>query len=196
MKRSAADESLDAVVLPDGLETIGSRAFAGSGVTSVNLPASLTYIADDAFEGTNLVNVDVEENCYAYRWAVEHGFLGWEWRRLPDDTIEILAYSGNLSTIMVPSRISGYPVKSIGSQAFSGNPSMRSVSVPDGVTDIGNKAFYDCPKLREVNLPDTVRSIGTQLFCYCPQLTRVNIPIHITELPRAMFMCPSTVMWW
>lgn len=42
---------LDTAVLPEGLETIGAKAFAESSLTSVNLPASLTSIAADAFDG-------------------------------------------------------------------------------------------------------------------------------------------------
>ncbi len=173
------------MVIPEGAERIESKAFAESGVTSVTLPSSLTYIADDAFEGTGLTDIEVEENCYAYRWAVEHGYIGWEWRRLPDDTIEILSYTGSLTSVTVPSRIANLPVKSIGSEAFYSHPTLRSVTVPDGVTAIGNKAFYDCPKLRDVSLPDTVRSVGTQLFCYCASLARVKHPKgHNRTAPR------------
>lgn len=109
--------------------------------------------------------------------------------RLPDDSAEILGYTGSLITVTVPSSIAGLRVRSIASEAFYSHPNLRGVTVPDGVTDIGNKVFYDCPKLREVSLPDTVRSMGTQVFCYCPSLTRANIPAGITELPRATFMC-------
>ena len=42
--------SLDEVVLPEGIETIGSRAFADSSVASINLPSSITYIADDSLQ--------------------------------------------------------------------------------------------------------------------------------------------------
>ena len=46
------DGSLETVILPESIRTIGSKAFAGSGVTTVNLPDSLEYIADDAFDDT------------------------------------------------------------------------------------------------------------------------------------------------
>ena len=37
------------LVIPEGMESVGSRAFADSGLTEITLPATLTAIADDAF---------------------------------------------------------------------------------------------------------------------------------------------------
>lgn len=69
------DASLEAVVLPEGLETIGSKAFAGTGLTAVNLPFSLEDIADDAFDGPEKVSITAEEGSYAYDWAVAYGYI-------------------------------------------------------------------------------------------------------------------------
>ena len=66
------DQSLETVVLPEHIETIGSKAFAESGVTAVNLPDSLTFIADDAFDASD-PTLRVFEVSYAHRWAIEHG---------------------------------------------------------------------------------------------------------------------------
>ncbi len=63
------------VVLPDGLERIGKRAFVGSGLTAVALPASVTYIADSAFEALDGLTVTAQENTYAYRWAALNGYI-------------------------------------------------------------------------------------------------------------------------
>lgn len=47
----AGDFSVTEVYLPDGIERIGSRAFADTGLTQIYLPDSLTDIAEDAFDG-------------------------------------------------------------------------------------------------------------------------------------------------
>lgn len=45
----AGDTSLSSVVLPQGIEEIGPRAFAASSVTEISIPAGIRRIAEDAF---------------------------------------------------------------------------------------------------------------------------------------------------
>lgn len=61
------DRSLDEVLLPAGLLSIESMAFAESWIRSVNLPASLEFIADDAFDHTDIQSVTASEDSYAYK---------------------------------------------------------------------------------------------------------------------------------
>ncbi len=70
------DTSLDEVVLPEGLQRIESRAFAGSSVALLNLPSTLEYIAEDAFEDceNGLEIIGVEGNNYAWNWGRDHGY--------------------------------------------------------------------------------------------------------------------------
>lgn len=67
--------AIQRVTLPEGVEEIQRRAFAGSGVTEINLPSSLKSIADDAFADTPLAKVSATEGTYAYNWAVAHGYI-------------------------------------------------------------------------------------------------------------------------
>ena len=62
------DWSLDEVTLPEGLKTIGKRAFADSSLARINLPESLNEIAADAFDETGNVDFEVREDTYAYDW--------------------------------------------------------------------------------------------------------------------------------
>lgn len=64
------------LVLPDGLVSIGARAFADCAeLLNVYLPASLTDIADDAFEGcSDQVTFICPEGSAAQQYAQEHGF--------------------------------------------------------------------------------------------------------------------------
>ena len=45
------DTNLDEIVLPEGIISIYSKAFANSSVSRIYLPNSLLYIADNAFDG-------------------------------------------------------------------------------------------------------------------------------------------------
>ena len=69
------DTSLNAVIVPDGTEVIGSEAFAHSGVKTVTLPGSLYSIADNAFDGCDNLAVNAQEGTYAYAWAVKNKFI-------------------------------------------------------------------------------------------------------------------------
>ncbi len=66
------DDSLDKVNLPEGLETVESKAFALSSIKAINLPDSISYIADDAFDGCNISSVSVNEGTYSFDYAVRH----------------------------------------------------------------------------------------------------------------------------
>jgi len=68
-------ESIGEVVLPEGIEEIGARAFAESSLLAINLPTSLLYIADDAFAGCGELVVSVVGGTYAYDWAVLQGII-------------------------------------------------------------------------------------------------------------------------
>ena len=65
--------ALDRVVVPDGVKSIGSQAFAGSSLTSINLPRSITSIADDAFANSPDVKATVKAGSYAMTYCAENG---------------------------------------------------------------------------------------------------------------------------
>ena len=91
-------------------------------------------------------------------------------------------YKGSGGSVTVPSKIGSSAVTSIGSGAFSGNTSLKSVSLPVGVKKIGQEAFADCTALTSVSLPSTLESIGVGAFYGCSSLGSVNIPSGVTSL--------------
>ena len=63
------------VIFPEGIEEIGPRAFADSGITEIVLPASLKTIAKDAFQNSSLAAVTAPAGSAGYRWAVVQGYI-------------------------------------------------------------------------------------------------------------------------
>lgn len=69
----------------------------------------------------------------------------------PPKTVTITKYTGTESTVILPSKISSWPVTKIGEDAFQDNTTITSVTIPASVTEIGSNAFADCTNLTSVN---------------------------------------------
>lgn len=94
---------------------------------------------------------------------------------LDDGTVEITSYNGSDDDVVIPSKIKGKKVTSIGAWAFEEyiqGPgfNIKSVVIPDTVTSIGSEAFGNCENLKKVTLPSSVTSIGTYAFSGTPWL--------------------------
>ena len=141
-------ESIQTVLLPDGVTNIGNYAFSGcTGLTSVTLPDSVTSIGDGVFSGcSGLTSVTI-----------------------PDSVTSIGSYAFSsctgLTSVTIPEGVT-----SIGNYAFYHCAGLTSVTIPDSVTSIDNYAFYDCTGLRTVTLPKTLTELGYDAFRGCSEL--------------------------
>ena len=101
-------------------------------------------------------------------------------------TASVTGYSSLSGAVTIPSIINDgtntYNVTSIGDNAFMGNPSLSSVTIPSSVTIIGVSAFRLCTSLSSVTIPNSVTSIGDSAFYVCMSLSSVTIGSNVTSI--------------
>jgi len=97
---------------------------------------------------------------------------------------------------VIPAAINGYPVTSIGIQAFSpaffGLTNLTSVIIGTNVTSIGKFAFNSCMNLTNVTIPVSVTTIDASAFAGCQNLLNITIPNNLGVIgAQAFFSCQS-----
>lgn len=99
-----------------------------------------------------------------------------------------VAYSPSASgNITIASSYEGYPVTTIGEEAFEDCSGLTNVTIPDSVTSVGDDAFYYCSGLTSVTIGNSVTSMGEDAFQYCSGLTSVTIPNSVTNISEYAF---------
>ncbi len=79
-------------------------------------------------------------------------------------------YSAPIKSIKLPSTL-----KIIGQNAFA-NTSLRTVTIPEGVTELGTACFHDSYQLKEIIIPNSVVKIGSGCFTNCKALKSATLP--------------------
>ena len=156
-------EALETVQIPDTVTLIGSNAFnTCTSLSDLHLPASLEQLGEKAFRDTIALKY-----VYLPRELTGHGSLSF--------------YNSGIEHIDIADGIT-----KIG-RTFEGLPELRSVSLPDSLTEIGASAFEGAVTLGSVTLPPTLESIGNAAFCGCSSLRRVTIPKTVRSIGRSAF---------
>ena len=117
--------------------------------------------------------------------AATEGYYTYE---VSNGEVTITDVSSSISgDIRIPSTLGGYPVTTIGEDAFSDCTRLTSVEIGDSVTTIGEGAFYYCSRLTSVEIGDSVTTIGNFAFSDCTRLTSVEIPDSVTTIGKRAF---------
>ena len=105
--------------------------------------------------------------------------------KVENNSITILKYNKECGLdVVIPTKIDGYPVKSISAHAFT-HMSLTSVKFPNTIVTIGTEAFYNS-KLTSVSFPETLRTIGNRAFAK-NQLTELPDISMVTSLGSGVF---------
>ena len=91
-------------------------------------------------------------------------YNGYYYNKNNDRTADITGYDGDAEELVIPRKIGSYQIKSISDNAFKDCTTLKSVTIPTGVTDVGSYAFLNCNNLKSVTIPSSVTNIGQYTF--------------------------------
>lgn len=106
-----------------------------------------------------------------------------EWQYVEElGGVEIRNYRGTDEVISIPSQLGGYPVKSIGTSAFSGSSFLQTLILPDTVTTVKDYAFRNCPILGSITFSASLTSIGASAFENAGMVTSLSLPASLKSI--------------
>lgn len=190
------DTSLEAVILPENVQKIGSRAFADSTITAIWLPASLSYIADDAFDGCKNLSVTAPEGSYAHSWAQNAGLIPSPTQTPPGDgsvsgTADGVSWQLKDGILLIagngPVRDYTIPTKGDVPPWYEHRFDITALVVEEGITALGNYSFCYLEALVSVSLPSSLKTLGTGVFYNCSALPSVTLPSGLTAMGMSVF---------
>lgn len=66
-------------------------------------------------------------------------------------------------------------VETIGDYAFKGCSSLKTIIIPQYVSEMGNYVFQDCTNLESIRISASVSKIGSRVFAGCPNLKSIVV---------------------
>ena len=184
---------VESVILEDGIEAIGNRAFRYVGASSLTLPQGLTHIGADAFADCRALT--------QIRWPAEgslksigeRAFLGCSSLtelHLTGDDLELGTYAFAYAQVQ---RVSlGAGVSSVGEMAFIGCHKLETLHIGQDVTYMGPDALREAGggpygTAVQITFDESCRLTALSAYVFCTALQDTTLPVCITRIERCAF---------
>lgn len=187
---------LEAVSLPESLETIGASAFRGAGLKELVLPANVHSIGSYAFAGEG--HEEWWDPYSYYPGSTSNSTSDWDLH---------CRYDGQLQKVVIPAHsrlteiaegtfarnkqlkdlsILGDSIAYIDWGAFAGC-GMDTLVLPPHLTALSTLSFGYCDKLKYIAMPNSLTEIADNAFMGCQNLDNVQFPVKLTSIGHHAF---------
>ncbi len=150
-------KTIETVILPDSMTSIGENAFCNSSIQYVTLPQNIVKIPDFCFKDSSLKEIQMNDE------ITEIGKYAFE--------------NTKISTLTLPSELI-----TIKDNAFCSCQNIRYVKFNDKLEELGDRAFNYCSNLIKVDTNQGLKSIGGYCFENSGKLEFILIPKTVTFL--------------
>ena len=103
-----------------------------------------------------------------------------------EDELGVLYSADGIRLIEAPSDLESYQIKEgtkvICDSAFRWKFGLKTIHIPNSVTQIGENAFSSCRSLQSIHIPNSVTQIGKNAFSSCSSLQTINISNFVRHI--------------
>lgn len=152
--------------IPEGVETIGSKAFAMTDLSKIEIANSVKVIEDFAFYGCKLANITIPTNIVkigenAFCQNNNLSVVNFEAIKCQPNTQKASPFAQCMSLISVNF---GENVKEVPNAMFLGCNELKYVTFSSSIENIGNEAFKECSSLSYIEIPSSIQKVGAFAF--------------------------------
>lgn len=206
--------SLEHIVLPSGLRTIGNSAFQNCSLMAMEeLPDGITSIGDYAFSNCSRITISRLPNALTKTGYMAFGdcvsiksitagpnlidmgqstFSSCDLLEYADLSLSRLTtlrscsfyINENLQTLLLPSTLEAIDYRAL---AITG---LKTIDLPGNVSSFGEGAFYQSD-LRAITIGEGLKSFDKEIFAECRKLVAVNLPSTLGSVGSGVFQSAS-----
>ena len=170
--------SLEEISIPNSVEYIGASAFQRcDSITSITIPDSVTCIENDTFSGCKLLKNIVLPN--GITKIGTNAFSGTAFYNDGENWKDGVLYLG--SYLITASTTTDNEL-----QQIRGILPTEYI-IKNGTTIIADRAFYRCANLKSIELPESITEIGIEAFRLCENMNSINIPVNVKTIQEGTF---------
>lgn len=160
------------VVVPEGVNVIGQRAFAGNeAIDRIELPDSVRYIEREAFKDCVLLqSIKIPRELCKIEEEAFMNCVKLIRIELPEAILNIPKSCFKRCNVL--QEVMGLEhIDTIEDMAFLGCGKLEKITLNRNMSSIGDMAFYSCRKLSSISMPDRLGRMGRLVFAKCGQLS-------------------------